>query len=98
MVSEGASRWIRAFAWACLVNVVLTLIKEVFPPIKGLLAQTGNHWVGQTGIVTLVLVGARALDKRGAMGTACAERLIALSVIGGGLVLFIFYVLHAMML
>ncbi|MBI2004967.1 hypothetical protein HYS79_02290 [Patescibacteria group bacterium] len=77
--------------------VGMTLLGEVSGPFKSFLVQlAGHHWVGKSGIAVVVFIALYlALGKskesedilRGAL-------LVALSIILGGLIIFVFFLQH----
>jgi len=95
-LSAKISGWGMAFAYTVLFNAVLTVLKEITPPLLAVMKALGHHWVtqGALDIIVFVVLGIVLTNTGKQMDGVKLANWIAGSTVLGGLIIFGFYLIE----
>ena len=96
LVSARISGWGMAYAYTVLFNAVLTVLKEVTPPLLAAMKSLGHHWVtqGVLDVALFVVLGILLTNTGKQMdGMKLANWIVGATVLGG-LIIFGFYLIE----
>jgi hypothetical protein len=96
LVSATISGWGMAYAYTVLFNAVLTVLKELTPPLLAVMKSLGHHWVtqGALDIIVFVVLGILLTNTGKQLdGSKLASWIVGTTVLGG-LIIFGFYLIE----
>ncbi len=96
LVSAKISGWGMAYVYTVLFNAILTVLKEITPPLLALMKSLGHHWVtqGALDIILFVVLGVVLTNSGRQLEGEKLANWIAAATVVGGLIIFGFYLIE----